>query len=136
MSTDTYRIGIIYSDFYTEQMKIMRTYAKDALRGHTISEYDVSGAFEIPLIGSALLQKGNVDALIALGIIVEGQTHHARQIADATTHGIMDLQMQYQTPFVHEVLYVDSMEQAEQRLHKGKTAAECALNSLAKLASL
>ncbi len=101
-----------------------------------ITLHDVAGSFEIPLIGSALLKKGEVDALIALGIIVEGATNHALLVAVETARGIMDLQLQYQKPFVFEVLYVNEREQAKERLHKGADAAECAMNSLAKLAAL
>ena len=95
------------------------------------------GSFEIPLIGAALAEQGAVDALIGFGIIVEGETHHARLLADAATEGIMDTQLTYHIPFAFEVLYVKSLEDARARTtgnsNKGIEAAVAVLHSLALL---
>lgn len=101
-----------------------------------ISQHPVPGSFEIPLVGAALAKQGKVDALIGLGIIVEGETHHARLIAENTSRGLMNVQTQYAVPFANEVLYTDSIELARQRLYKGEEAALSVLHSLAQLASL
>ena len=97
----------------------------------------VPGSFEIPLIGAALAEQGAVDALIGFGIIVEGETHHARLLADAATEGIMDTQLTYHIPFAFEVLYVKSLEDARARTtgnsNKGIEAAVAVLHSLALL---
>jgi 6,7-dimethyl-8-ribityllumazine synthase len=101
-----------------------------------ISFHPVPGSFEVPLVGSALAKEGSVDALIGLGIIVEGKTHHARLVAENTARGIMDVQTKYQVPFAFEVIYVDSLELAQERLHKGEEAALSVLHSLAQLSRL
>lgn len=102
-----------------------------------ISVHTVPGSFEIPLVGSALAKSGKVDALIGLGIIVEGETQHARLLAEQSARGIMDVQLQYEIPFAFEVLYVEDIEQARKRAmgdhNKGKEAAHAVLHSLAKL---
>ena len=137
----TKRIAIIYSDFYKEEMAEMVSYTKQELLSFGIAEqqitlYPVPGAFEIPLIGSALAARKAVDALIGLGIIIEGQTHHARLVAENCARGMMDIQTTYAIPFVNEVLYVDRRELAHARLSKGKDAARACRDSLALLDSM
>lgn len=132
------RIAIVYGNFYKEEMAEMVNHTVDALveggivREH-ITLHPVAGAFEIPLVGAALAHAGAVDALIGLGIIIEGQTHHARLIAENCARGMMDIQTNYRLPFVNEVLYVNSRDLAVARLSKGKDAAVTCIDSLAHL---
>lgn len=105
-----------------------------------IREYPVRGSFEIPLIGSALARGNKADALIGLGIIVEGETHHAGLIARETARGIMEVQVAYGVPFAFEVLYVKKLAQAKVRSagaeNKGAEAATSAIHSLAQIKKL
>lgn len=136
-----WRIDIVYSSWYTEEIGTMvdgaiKTLKSFGVKQDNISTHPVSGSFEIPLIGAALAKRSAVHALIGLGIIVEGETHHARIIAEQTARGIMDVQLQYLIPFVNEVLYVDTLALAQKRLSKGEEAAICALYSLAQLTDI
>ena len=133
-----WRIGIVYSSYYPEEVKELIDGAKKTLKAMGIEAGNISlhpapGAFEVPLIGAALAKEKRVDALIGLGIIVEGETHHAGLIASEVSRGIMDVQIKYDTPFAFEILYVDSLDQAKERLDKGKEAAFASLHSLAQL---
>ncbi|OIO53509.1 6,7-dimethyl-8-ribityllumazine synthase [Candidatus Peregrinibacteria bacterium CG1_02_54_53] len=136
-----WRIGIVHSSFYPEVVSELVKGAQQVLRDAGIAPgnvrtYPVSGSFEIPLIGAALIKEKEVDALIGLGVIVEGETHHARLIAEQTARGIMDLQVRHLTPFAFEILYVHSLEQARARLRHGAQAAHTVLHSLAQLSPL
>lgn len=136
-----WKIGIIHSAFYKEEMEQLVGGAIDALteagvESANITTHQAAGSFEVPLIGSALAEAKQMDALIGLGIIIEGETHHARLLAEETTRGIMDVQLTYLLPFAFEILYVDSLDLACQRLHKGKEAAVSVLHSLATLQDL
>ena len=137
-----WKIGIVASSFYKKEIDALIAGAKkvflDAgIPKANVTVYDVPGSFEIPLIGAALAEQGAVDALIGFGIIVEGETHHARLLADAATEGIMDTQLTYHIPFAFEVLYVKSLEDARARTtgnsNKGIEAAVAVLHSLALL---
>lgn len=137
----SWRIGIVYSNYYKEEMNVMVQCAVATLKEagvlvENIGLHPVSGSFEIPLIGSVLAKQQQVDALIGLGIIVEGETHHARLVAENSARGIMDIQVRDGIPFVNEVLYVDSLELAKARLQKGVDAAKSAIDSLALLRSM
>lgn len=117
-----------------ESAKIALT--KAGIPEKNISLYGVPGSFEIPLIGAAIAESQKADALIGLGIIVQGETKHADLLAQSVAHGMMDIQVKYRIPFAFEVLYVDSIAQARARGEKGKEAAEAVLQSLAEIKAI
>ncbi|MEI8229761.1 MAG: 6,7-dimethyl-8-ribityllumazine synthase [Candidatus Peregrinibacteria bacterium] len=133
-----WRIGIIHAAFHPEIVAALvesaqKLLIKAGIVQSNITFHAVPGSFEIPLIGAVLLEKKEVDALIGLGVIIEGETHHARLIAESVTKGMMDLQIQYGKPFGFEVLYVKTLEQAKARQHKGEEAALAVLWALAEI---
>lgn len=137
-----WRIGIVYSSFYGEEIQSMVQTAQAVLEKagidpQCITDHPVAGSFEVPLIGRALAEAKEVDALIGIGIIVEGETHHARLLADAAAQGMMDVQMRFGLPFAFEILYVKTFEDAKVRAlgehNKGEEAAYAVLHSLAEL---
>ena len=113
---------------------------KAGVPSKNIRAIPVPGSFEIPLLGAVLAQEKKADALIGLGIIVEGETHHADLLARETARGIMDVQVQYAIPFAFEVLYVKKLSQAKIRStgaeNKGEEAARAVLHSLAQIKKL
>ncbi|TSC58793.1 MAG: 6,7-dimethyl-8-ribityllumazine synthase [Candidatus Peregrinibacteria bacterium Greene0416_19] len=140
-----WRIGIIHSSFHNEEVASLvagarHHLAKAGVKSGNITEYPAHGSFEVPLIGAALAEARAVDALIGIGIIVEGETHHARLLAESVVQGMMDVQTRYRIPFAFEVLYVDSIELARERCrlpyNKGAEAAAAVLQTIATLATL
>ena len=130
------KIAIVRSEYYEDLLTMMENEARNALGEAGIpQEYiqtiSVPGAFEIPLACQTIAPK--VDGIIALGVIVQGQTHHAEEIARGCTDGLMHVQMQESIPIAHEVLYVHSREQAEARTSKGKEAATTLLRMMKTL---
>lgn len=140
-----WKIGIVASSYYEEEINGLiegakKTFVAAGLSDANIIVYPAPGSFEIPLIGAALAEEEKVDALIGFGIIVEGETHHARLLAEAATNGIMETQLTYHIPFAFEVLYVNNIEDARRRCFgnesKGIEAALAVLHSLSSLSSI
>ena len=133
-----WRIGIVHATYYKEEVGVLVDGAVQILRDAglppaNIKTFPVPGSFEIPLIGAELARKKEVDALIGIGIIVEGETHHARLIAEQAARGMMDVQVRYGMPFAFEVLYVDDLALVRPRLDRGAEAARAVLHALAQL---
>ncbi|MCF7845079.1 MAG: 6,7-dimethyl-8-ribityllumazine synthase [Kiritimatiellales bacterium] len=134
-----WRIGIVHSSFYKEDVQKMIDSAKKTLidlgiKEQGISEHLATGSFEIPLIGSALADNDDVDALIGFGIVVQGETGHAEIIVEQAAKGMMDVQIRYKVPFAFEILHVQSLKDAQVRCEsKGQSAANAVLHSLAQL---
>jgi len=140
-----WKVGIVFSTYYEDEINSLVECAKETLidAGVTSSSiylHPVAGSFEVPLIGAALANAGEVDALIGFGIIIQGETEHADHIARETARGIMDVQTRYRTPFAYEVLHVNSLKEVQERCsgneNKGKEAACTVLHSLAELQSM
>lgn len=109
--------------------------------GAQILYHEVPGAFEIPLLAQEVAERGGIDAILALGVILQGETQHADLIAQAVTHALMECGLRYRIPVVHEVLLVEDEEQARQRcleldLNRGVEAARVAVKMLEALDSV
>jgi 6,7-dimethyl-8-ribityllumazine synthase len=75
----------------------------------------VPGSFEIPAVASALAESGVFEAIICFGVILQGKTSHAQNIAEAVSNALAMLQVQARLPIVHGVLHFENEEQARVR---------------------
>ena len=101
----------------------------------------VPGAMEIPQLARALADRGGVDAVVALGAVIRGDTYHFEVVCDATAAGLMQLSLTTDVVITNGVLTVYDEDQARQRSgdddhNKGAEAATAALELLAALDSL
>jgi len=87
----------------------------------------VPGAFEIPLAAQHYAASGDVDAVIALGAVIRGDTPHFDYVAGECASGLMRVQLDTGVPCVFGVLTTNTVEQAEERLDKGVESAEVAI---------
>ncbi|MDA8705331.1 6,7-dimethyl-8-ribityllumazine synthase [Litoricolaceae bacterium] len=108
--------------------------AVDALVRHGVDEDNITvirvpGAYEIPLAAQAVAEKGDVDAIIALGAVIRGSTPHFDYVAGESASGLNKVQMGTGVPCAFGVLTVDTIEQAIERsgTKAGNKGAEAAL---------
>ena len=120
--------------------------ALDTLRRHGVSDKQITivrapGAFEIPLVCKKIAEKGEADAIIALGAVIRGGTPHFEYVAGECTKGLAMVNMEYGIPVAFGVLTVDTIEQAVERAgtkagNKGEEAALSALEMVSLLGKL
>ncbi|MGF1532058.1 MAG: 6,7-dimethyl-8-ribityllumazine synthase [Bernardetiaceae bacterium] len=96
---------------------------------------DVPGSFELPLACQWMAQRPGVDAVIALGCIIEGETRHFDFIAQAVATGLTEVGLRTNKPVVFGVLTPATQEQAQERAggrhgNKGEEAAITAIKML------
>lgn len=98
----------------------------------------VPGAYEIPLVAAALARSATArpDAIICLGVILRGETVHAAHIGDSVSRALMEIQLQFGVPVIHEVLLLENRRQADARClsrkhNRGAEAAQTALQMAA-----
>ena len=104
-----------------------------AASGATVTEIQVPGSFELPVVAKAALEAG-ADAVVALGVIVRGETPHFDYVAAAATDGLTRVALDTGKPVGFGVLTVDDEQQGidraglpESKEDVGGRAAEAAL---------
>ena len=85
------------------------------------------GAFELPLTAHQLADRGDIDAVIAIGVVVRGDTDHYDHIAHAASEGIAQAGKDSGKPVIFGVLTTDNTEQAVVRLGHAADYAEAAV---------
>jgi 6,7-dimethyl-8-ribityllumazine synthase len=75
----------------------------------------VPGSFELTLGAQFFAEYTTVDVVICLGCIIQGETPHFTYVCQSVTHGITELNLQYNMPFVFGVLTTNTYEQAKER---------------------
>ena len=108
---------------------------ESGVKKQNIKVYHVPGTFEL-VLGAQLALKENVDGVICLGCVIQGDTPHFTFICDATANGIMDLNIKHNKPFIFGVLTTLTLKQAKERCggkhgNKGVEAAATLLHMLA-----
>ena len=101
----------------------------------TVEIVRVPGSFEIPLTVKLVAERQEPDAILALGVIIRGETAHADLIADAITQHLLDISLHYSVPVIHEVLLLNNETQATARclgegFNRGAEAARTALEMI------
>lgn len=134
-------VAIVRSLWHGELTQALAIAAKQSLMSFGIDEkniriIDAPGSYELPLLCQAALQNG-ANAAIAFGVVVEGETHHARLIADSAAAGCMQVQLALQKPIIFEVLHVDDIAHARARSigpeGKGPMAAATLVSMLVRI---
>jgi 6,7-dimethyl-8-ribityllumazine synthase len=98
------------------------------VQDRNIDHVMVPGALEVPVALQAMAEKGNYDALIALGCIIRGETYHFELVANESAAGVTRVALDYQLPIANAILTTENMEQAIARqTDKGRDAARVAV---------
>ncbi|WP_372936012.1 6,7-dimethyl-8-ribityllumazine synthase [Seonamhaeicola sp.] len=131
-----FRFGIVVSEWNDTITEALYQGAYDALVDNgvlpnNIIRWNVPGSFEL-IYGSKKMQEQMVNAVIAIGSVIQGETKHFDFVCEGVTQGIKDLNVQNETPVIFCVLTDNTLEQAQARSggkhgNKGTEAAIAAI---------
>jgi 6,7-dimethyl-8-ribityllumazine synthase len=134
------KFGIVWAEWNHEVTHALMLGAVETLKKHGAKEEaiivkTVPGAFELTLGAQYLAEFTNVDAIICIGCVIQGDTKHFDFICDAVAKGITDLNIKHNMPVIFGVLTPNTMEQATDRAggkhgNKGDEAAVTAIKML------
>jgi len=137
------RIGIVASRYNENVTRRLLAGAEQCLRERGVPEGGVevrwvAGAWELPVVVRALAAGGGYQAVVALGVVIRGETAHFEYIAGEAARGLMAVAVQYGVPVGFGVLTCDTLEQALARAggaagNKGYEATAAALDAAAVL---
>jgi 6,7-dimethyl-8-ribityllumazine synthase len=130
-------LTIVASSWHSALIEKLIVGAQQAIRasaGLDANILRVPGAFELPLGAARAIELG-ADAVIAIGVVVRGETPHFEFVAAAATDGLLRVQLDSGIPVGYGLLTVDDMLQAEARSqdwpagdNKGAEAALAAIS--------
>lgn len=136
-----FRFGIVVSDWNSEITFALLDGAIKTLQKHgTLPENilikHVPGSFELTLGAQLIAENEDVDSVICLGCIIQGETPHFTYICQSVTMGITQLNIDYNIPFIFGVLTTANHQQASDRAggrlgNKGDEAAVTAIKMAA-----
>jgi 6,7-dimethyl-8-ribityllumazine synthase len=108
----------------------------------TVQRYEVPGAFELPLHAKLLAQRGEHDAIVAAGFVVDGGIYRHEFVAQAVINGLMQVQLDTLTPVFSAVLTPHRFHGGEEHVRffrehmqaKGREVAEACVATMERIA--
>lgn len=136
----TYKFGIVWAEWNHEITHALYkgaydTLIKNGVKPQNIISKTVPGSFELTLGAQYLAQDSDIDAVICIGCVIQGETKHFDFICAAVANGITNLNIKYNKPVIFGVLTPGNMQQAIDRAggkhgNKGDEAAVTAIKML------
>jgi 6,7-dimethyl-8-ribityllumazine synthase len=108
------RVAIISSSWHSDICNDLIAGAQRALNAASVKDVEViyvPGSFEIPLAAQLAFEKG-FDAVVAIGLVLEGETPHFDYVCQGVTQGVMDVSLKFSAPIGFGVLMCNSLDQA------------------------
>jgi 6,7-dimethyl-8-ribityllumazine synthase len=140
-SAEGMRFGIVVSEWNTEITEALYEGARSTLLKFGVSEYDVvrrnvPGSYELTLGAQLMAERKEFDAIICIGVVIQGETKHFDFICGAVGQGLTNLNIKYNLPVIFGVLTPNTMQQALDRAggvhgNKGDEAAITAIKMAA-----
>lgn len=131
------RFGIVVSEWNNNITGALLQGAYDTLTKHSAREEDITvmtvpGSFELVFGASQMVKSGKMDAVIAIGCVVRGDTPHFDYICEGTTQGLASLNERFDVPVIYGLLTCNNMEQAQDRAGGtlGNKGDECAVTAI------
>ena len=136
-----FRFGIVVAEWNSKITEGLYQGAVDAFLDCGVPEGDilrwnVPGSFELPFGCKRMIATQKVDAVVAIGSVIQGETKHFDFVCNATSQGIMELNLKSDIPVIFCVLTDNTMQQAVDRSggkhgNKGTEAAIAAIKMAA-----
>ena len=137
------KIAVVTAQFNAHLTQQLKEGAIQALHDAGVSDShiitaEVPGAFELPLLAQHLIKTADCQAVICLGVVIQGDTPHFEYVCHESARGILDVSLKTSCPVIFGVLTTLTQDQAEIRANpkkdnKGGYAALSALQTLLQL---
>jgi 6,7-dimethyl-8-ribityllumazine synthase len=102
-----FKVGIVVSEWNDTITNNLFEGAKQALLDNGVPESNiiirhVPGAFELPLASQFMLDNTDVDGVVAIGVVIQGETRHFDFVCQGATQGLMNVMLEYNSPLEEE----------------------------------
>lgn len=131
------KFGIVCSRFNEFFVSKLLDGAVDTLIRHGAKIQDIEaawvpGSYEIPLIAKKMTASGKYDAVIALGVVIQGATAHANYINSEVSKSLAQISLEFEKPVIYGMVTVENIEQAIERsgTKAGNRGADAAMAAI------
>lgn len=132
-----WKIGVVVSEWNEEVTGALLDGAFNTLLKHGVNKEDiivrfVPGSFELVYGSAVMIEDTDVDAVIAIGCVIRGDTPHFDYICQGATQGLAELNRLAEVPVIYGLLTCNTMQQALDRCggELGNKGDECAITAL------
>lgn len=139
-NAENMRFGIVVSEWNNNITGPLLEGAISTLKKHGAKDKNilvqtVPGSFELTFGSAQMIKSGKVDAVIAIGCVVRGDTPHFDYVCAGTTQGIAQLNAEGDIPVIYGLITTNTMQQAENRAggRLGNKGDECAITAIKML---
>jgi 6,7-dimethyl-8-ribityllumazine synthase len=131
------RLGFVVAEFnrdITYQMELLGREHAEFLGAEVVTTIYVPGVFDMPLAIRKLLRRDDIDAVVTMGAVIQGDTAHDEVVAQHAARKIMDLALEFDKPVTLGISGPKmSRPDAHRRVDYGKRAVEAAVKLLQRL---
>ncbi|WP_292459808.1 6,7-dimethyl-8-ribityllumazine synthase [Methanothermococcus sp.] len=137
---DSIKLGFVIAEFNRDITYMMEKVAEEHakfLNAEVKYKIIVPGAFDMPIAIKRLLEKDDIDAVVTIGCVIEGDTEHDEIVVQNAARKIADLSLDYNKPVALGISGPGMTRlQAEERIEYGKRAVEAAVKMVKRLNEL
>ncbi len=140
-SKEDTEVGIVWAEWNEEVTGKLRDGAINTLLNHGVKRENINikavpGTFELVAAAKWMAEYSTVDAVICIGVVIQGDTRHFDFICGPVAQGLINLNIEFEIPFIFGVLTTNDLQQAIDRAggkhgNKGDEAAITALKMIA-----
>ena len=131
------KFGIVVSEWNSQITGSLLNGAVSTLKKHGVKEDNilvktVPGSFELTFGANQMIESTEVDAVIAIGCVIKGDTPHFDYVCMGVTQGITHLNVTGDIPVIYGLITTNTLEQAEDRSggKLGNKGDECAITAI------
>jgi 6,7-dimethyl-8-ribityllumazine synthase len=115
-----FRFGIVVSEWNDQVTEAMyeatvETIVKMGGKRDHITRLSVPGSFELPIGAQSLAKRRDIDAVVCVGCVIQGETRHFDFICEAVANGVTNVSLKYDKPVIFGVLTTNNLQQAIDR---------------------
>lgn len=134
------RIGIVSAEFNFDISRMMLEQAREHAKflGVEIAmEVTVPGVYDMPLAVKEMLKREDIDGVVTLGAVIEGETQHDEVVMQHASRKITDLALEYEKPVALGITGPgETRLQAQERIERAKNAVEAVLKMYQRIKSI
>ena len=129
------KIGIVVAKFHSDITSKMLDSALEMCFNYQVNEENIiikyaTGSVEIPYLLQSLAMTEEVDCLVALGVVIRGDTTHYDYVCKMVSEGVMDVMLNHHIPVGFGISTTENHQQAVDRINNGGGSVEASLQAL------